>query len=191
MIVAEWVAGFLASRGVSHAFGIVGGANLTLFSELSKRMEIISVCHEQAAAIAAAYYYKVKGSIAPCLVTAGGGSANAVTGVIEAHMDGIPLLVISGNELLRFIQQPRTRTIGFQGFKPSDVVHSFTKHCITVDSALGTRFALEHCYRTALEHRQGACWLDIPQDVAAAQMDTETSPDPWLGITRGFYEPLR
>ena len=181
MIVAEWVAGFLASRGVVHAFGIVGGANLTLFSELSKRMQVVSVCHEQAAAIAAAYYYRTKGIIAPCIVTAGGGSANAITGVIEAQMDGIPLLVISGNELTRFMNAPRTRTIGFQGFNPCDLVRHVTKGCMSVDNALAVRFGLEHLYKIALAHRQGACWLDIPQDVAAAKMDTSEVADSWRG----------
>ena len=81
-------------------------------------------------------------------------------------MDGIPLLVISGNEMLRFFKTPRTRTVGFQGFNPCDLVHSVTKKCISVDNPLGARMALDGLYRTSLAPRQGACWLDIPQDVA-------------------------
>jgi len=166
MTVAEQIAEYLASKGVTHAFGIVGGANLSIFEAIARRMQVISVCQEQAAAIAASYYYKISGRIAPCLVTAGGGAANCITGVIEAHMDGIPLLVISGNEMTKFIKQPHTRTIGFQGFNPCEVVHSFTKKCVSVDNPMGARFSLDSLYQAALDGRQGACWLDVPQNIA-------------------------
>lgn len=169
MKVAEQFADYLVSRGCTHAFGIVGGANLTLFEALSKRMKVVSVCHEQAAAIASAYFYRVSRRIAPCLVTAGGGSANAITGVVEAHMDGIPLLVISGNEQTRFFAPPRTRTIGFQGFNPCDLVHSVTKKCVSVDNPMGAKFSLQSLFDAAVSPRQGACWLDIPQDIAGME----------------------
>lgn len=171
MIVADYIADFLASRGVSHAFGIVGGANLTLFDALAKRLTVVSTQHEQGAAMASLYFYRMSGRIAPCLVTAGGGSANALTGVVEAHMDGIPLLVISGNELLRWFAPPRTRTIGFQGFNPCDVVHSVTKKCVSVDNALAAKHSIDSLYHSALDHRQGPCWLDVPQDIAAAHIE--------------------
>ena len=172
MIVADKITEYLVSKGVTHAFGIVGGANLTIFESLSRRIKVVSVCHEQAAAIAGAYFYRTSGRLAPVIVTAGGGSANAITGVIEAQMDGIPLLVISGNELKRFFASPRTRTIGFQGFNPCDVVHSFTKRCASVDNPLGAMFALDGLYTAAVSSRQGACWLDIPQDIAGMNYES-------------------
>lgn len=171
MKVAEWVTDYLYDKGVRHAFGIVGGANLTLFEAISRKIEVISVAQEQAAAIAANYYFKVCGRISPVLVTAGGGAANSITGVIEAQMDGIPLLVISGNELTRWFATPKTRTIGFQGFNPVEVVHSFTKGCIHVADHRYAKAALTDMYEMALMHRQGACWLDVPQDVAAKEME--------------------
>ena len=167
MTVAEQIADFLVQCGCTHAFGIVGGANLTLFEAISKRMTVVSTHHEQGAALASLYFYRTTGRLAPCLVTAGGGSSNAITGVIEAHMDSIPLLVISGNEQTRFIKQAKSRTIGFQGFNPCDVMHSFTKACVSVDNALAARHALETLYSTTLAARQGPVWIDIPQDIAA------------------------
>ncbi len=85
-------------------------------------------------------------------------------------MDGIPLLVISGNELSRWFAPPRTRTVGFQGFNPCDVVHSFTKRCVSVDNPLAAKHSIDALYHAALDHRQGPCWLDIAQDIAAAQL---------------------
>lgn len=169
MILAEQMADFFASKGCTHAFGIVGGANLALFEAMARRLEVISVCHEQAAAIASAYFYRTTRRIAPCLVTAGGGAANAITGLLEAQMDSTPLMVISGNEMTKFIKGEKTRTIGFQGFDPCLVVRSITKMCVYVDDALAAKHALDSLYNVALRPRQGAVWLDVPQDVATRE----------------------
>ena len=171
MTVADFIADYLATRGCTHAFGLVGGANSVLFGALSKRLKIISVGHEQAAAMAATYYYRICGRLAPVLPTAGAGCVNTFTGVMAAYMDGIPLLVISGNEKSQFFKTPQKRGIGFQGFNPEKIVGPFTKLVVSVDNPLGAKFALEKLYNFTLEHRQGPCWLDVPQDIAS--METE------------------
>lgn len=169
MTVADAIAEFLAAKGCTHAFGLVGGANSLLFGALARRLEVICIAHEQAAAMAANAHYQVWGRIAPVVVTAGAGCVNTFTGVMAAHMDGIPLLVISGNEKSQFFATPQKRGIGFQGFNPEKVVGPFTKQVVSVDNPLAARFALESLYRLALEHRQGACWFDVPQDIAAQE----------------------
>ena len=169
MKVADAIADFLAKKGCTHAFGLVGGANSILFHAISKRMEIVCVAHEQAAAQAATYYTRVSGRIAPVLVTAGCGVMNALTGVMAAHMDGIPMLVISGNEKSMYFKTPQKRGIGFAGMRPADVVHSFVKHVEIVDNPMGAMFALEGLYAAALDHRQGPCWLDVPQNIAGME----------------------
>lgn len=169
MNVAEKIADYLAAKGCTHAFGIVGGANLTLFEAISRRLEVVSVNHEQAAAGAAWSYYRASGRIAPCLVTAGGGSVNAFTGVAAANFDSIPLLVISGNEMTKFFAPPRTRNVGFQGFDAAAAVRPFVKASFMADDPQGALLGLDGLYETALKPRQGACWLDIPQDLAAKE----------------------
>ena len=169
MTVADQIAEYLAAKGCTHAFGIVGGANLAIYEAISRRLKVIAVMHEQAASMAANYFYRVSGRIAPVLPTNGGGTINTLTGVVDAHMDGTPLLVISGNEQTRFLRAPSSRTIGFQGVHTCEIVSTFTKKSITVDNPLAAKHALDSLYKLALEHRQGACWLDIPQDVATAQ----------------------
>jgi acetolactate synthase-1/2/3 large subunit len=172
MKVAQWVAEFLVERGCTHAFGLVGGANSVLFYAISERMKVVCVAHEQAAAMAATYYYRISGRIAPVLPTAGAGCVNTFTGVMAAHMDGIPLLVISGNEKSQFFNTPQLRGIGFQGFNPEKVVPAFVKQVVSVDNPLATKYALDNLYRRALEHRQGAVWLDIPQNIASEEVET-------------------
>ena len=171
MKVADRIAEFLASQGCTHAFGFVGGANLTLFQAIGKRMEMVCGQHEQAASMAAAAHYQVSGNIAPVLVTAGAGAMNCMTGVMSAHMNGIPLFVLSGNEKSIMFKTTSKRCLGFQGFNPVDVVGSFTKHVISADNPLGAVMAAEGLYKLALEPRQGAVWVDIPQDIAAAKIE--------------------
>ena len=170
MKVADRIAEFLTSQGCTHAFGFVGGANLTLFQAIGKRMEMVCVHHEQAASMAAAAHYQASGKIAPVLVTAGAGAMNTTTGVMSAHMNGIPLFVLSGNEKLIMFKTTSQRTLGFQGFNPVNVVGSFTKAVISADDPLGAVMAAEGLYRLALEHRQGPVWCDIPQDIAASEV---------------------
>ena len=171
MKVADRIAEFLASKGCTHAFGFVGGANLTLFQAISKRMEMVCVHHEQAASMAAAAHFQVSGRIAPVLLTAGAGCMNSLTGVMSANMNSIPLFVLSGNEKLMYFNTPSKRCLGFQGFNPVDVVGSFTKAVVSADNPLGAVLAAEGLYKIALEHRQGPVWCDVPQDIAAAEAE--------------------
>lgn len=159
-IMAEW----LVAQGVTHAFGIVGGGNVSLFVALAKHMTLVCCHHEQAAAQAATYYYRTCRRIAPVIVTSGAGSANAITGVMAAQMDGIPLLVLAGNEKLAAMQE-HTRIIGVQGYRSDYVAQHFTKYARSVASPRFALSELQECYRVALQPRQGATWLNIPQDV--------------------------
>ena len=171
MIVATQIAEYLVNKGCTHAFGIVGGANLTLFCEIAKKLKVVSMHHEQAAALASLYFYKASGRIAPCLVANGGAQTNAITGVLDAYQDGIPMLVISGNEMLKFARNPHPRSVGFQGIKTVEAVSWCTKAAESVDNPLGAKLALDGLYRVAMSPRQGPVWLDVPQDVANAVAD--------------------
>jgi acetolactate synthase-1/2/3 large subunit len=166
MNVADAVAAFLVDKGCTHAFGIVGSANLPLFEAISRKLTVVSVHHEQAAAMAATYFYRIKGVIAPVLVTAGAGSINAFTGVMAAQFDSIPLLVLSGNEKSSFFGPPHCRTIGFQGFETQDAVRGFTKYAHRAKDAQSAMFSLRDAWFAAMKPRRGAAWLDIPQDIA-------------------------
>ena len=171
MTVAEKIADYLASQGCTHAFGFIGGANLTLFQAIGKRMQMVSVHHEQAATMAADAHYRIGRRIAPVLLTAGAGCMNSLTGVMSANVNGIPMFVLSGNEKSMYFKTPQKRGIGFQGFNPVNVVGSFTKAVVSADNPLGAVLAAEGLYKTALAHRQGPVWLDVPQDIAAMVME--------------------
>ena len=168
MTVAERIAVWLYENGITHAFGIVGAGNVQIFDAIARleKTEIVCVHHEQAAAMAGAYYYRTCGRIAACLVTTGAGSANAITGVMAAYMDSIPLLVVSGNEPSAYLQQ-KMRVLGVQGFDSARLAAGFTKAALRVVPPWGSSDIrdLDVMLHTALAPRQGPVWIDIPRDV--------------------------
>src|SRR5437763_1693750 len=98
MKLSDWIFRFLADAGVHHVFMVTGGGAMHLNDSLGQCRDIEYVCtlHEQAAAMAAESYAKVTNDLGVCLVTAGPGGTNAITGVAGAWFDSTPILVLSG-----------------------------------------------------------------------------------------------
>lgn len=171
MRVADAVAQWLVDRGVKTIFGIIGGGNIILWDAIQAggHVQLVSSHHEQAAAMEAAYFARTSGRIGVCLVTTGAGSSNAITGVLAAHMDGVPLLVISGNEASRYMNAP-ARVWGVQGYDSSGVAAHFTKQakrCVTPARVVNT---LDAAADMALAAPQGPVWIDIPKDMQSANL---------------------
>ena len=164
--MAEWFAG----KGIVHAFGIIGGGNVVLFDAIAKlgATQIVCCHHEQAAVMAASYYYRTCGKMAAALVTIGAGSSNAVTGVIAAWMDSVPVLVISGNESTKDIGT-KTRVWGVQGYGSVELVKDVTKLAVRPPLNLIVP-TLEAAYEVALAPKQGPVWIDIPKDKAGMEI---------------------
>jgi len=169
MRVADKIAEWMADKGLTHAFGIIGGGNFAIWDAVArlKKTQIVCVHHEQAAAMAAAYYFRTCGRIAPVLVTTGAGSSNAITGVLAAWMDSTPLLVLSGNEAKKHMGAV-TRVWGVQGYGSSELSRPIVKSAVRItapDTAIGS---LEGAYELCLSERHGPVWIDIPKDVQSA-----------------------
>lgn len=167
MTVAEAIADWLAAKNVTHAFGIIGGGNVAIWQAIHAlgKTELVSVHHEQAAAQAASYYYRASHRVALCLVTTGAGSSNALTGVLAAWMDSIPLLVISGNEPLRLWGESDERVLGTQGYRSAELVSPIVKAAFTITVPQEATRRLDYCLRLTEKERPGPCWVDIPKDI--------------------------
>ena len=166
--VSDVIAFFLKSKKIKHVFGIIGSANANIFDSISKLnyTEIVCVHHEQAATMAMQNYYRTTGKISAALVTAGGASSNAITGVISAWADSIPGIIISGQENLRFIKSYKNmRMWGIQGFDSTHMVSKVTKYSKRLINPKDILFELEKNYQISTEGRPGPTWLDIPIDV--------------------------
>lgn len=170
MRVADKVAEWLEQKNISQAFGIIGGGNCALFDAIHKRgfTHVCNTHHEQAAAMAAIYYWRTCRRLAAVLVTTGAGSSNALTGVLAAWMDGIPLLTISGNEASESLRA-NTRVLGVQGFRSDMVAAPMCKFTVCASNAKHViDCALHPALSFAMRPPMGPVWVDIPKDIANA-----------------------
>ena len=177
MKVSDYIADFLAEKGIKHVFGIVGAGNAHLFDSITKKgfTQIVCVHHEQAACMAMQTYYRVSGVVTAAILTTGGGSTNATTGVVGAWADSIPGLVISGNENSKFTRPENPlRMWGVQGYDSSEMMHKVTKYAHRVLDPERIGYELEKAYQICADGRPGPCWIDVPMNIQAAQIAPET-----------------
>lgn len=155
----------LVEQGVDHVFGYPGGAVLPIYDELfgDERIRHILVRHEAGAAHAAEGYARATGKPGVVLVTSGPGATNAVTGIADAFMDSIPMVVITG--------QVPTALIGTDAFQEADTVgitRHCTKHNYLVKDPADLTATVEEAFRIATTGRPGPVVIDIPKDVQIA-----------------------
>jgi acetolactate synthase-1/2/3 large subunit len=161
----------LVKQGVEFVFGYPGGAVLPIYDALfgDARIRHILVRHEAGAAHAAEGYARSTGKPGVVLVTSGPGATNAVTGIADAFMDSIPLVVITG--------QVPTSLIGSDAFQEADTIgitRHCTKHNYLVKDPADLAGIVEEAFRIATTGRPGPVVIDIPKDVQIA-------PATWTG----------
>lgn len=172
--VSDLIAEFLERADMRHVFGIIGAGNAHVFDSVGARgaTEIVCVHHEQAATMAMQTYYRTSGRITAALVTTGGGSTNALTGVVSAWMDSLPGLIISGNENSRFTREDNPLRIwGVQGYDSSGVVDKVTKHQVRATDPKRVVYELEKALHIAGSGKPGPVWVDIPMDMQSTRID--------------------
>ena len=159
---AEMVVRALVDQGVEVLFGYPGGAVLPIYDALfaEPRLQHVLVRHEQGATHAAEGYARSTGKPGVVLVTSGPGATNAVTGIVDALMDSIPLVVITG--------QVATHLIGTDAFQEADTIgitRPCTKHNYLVKDVADLPRILHEAFHIATSGRPGPVVIDIPKDV--------------------------
>ncbi|MFM2044099.1 MAG: hypothetical protein RLY86_2675 [Pseudomonadota bacterium] len=163
---AEIVIKALRDQGVDTVFGYPGGAVLPIYDAIFKQNEIhhILVRHEQAAVHAAEGYARSSGKVGVVLVTSGPGATNAVTGLVDALMDSIPIVCLTG--------QVPTHLIGNDAFQECDttgITRPATKHNYLVKDVNQLARTLHEGFYVAKNGRPGPVVIDIPKDVQFAE----------------------
>lgn len=158
----------LKDQGVDVVFGYPGGAVLPIYDEIFQQNDIrhVLVRHEQGAVHAAEGYARSTGKPGVVLVTSGPGATNAVTGITDALMDSIPLVVLTG--------QVPTFMIGNDAFQEADTVgitRPCTKHNWLVSDTAKLSYILHQAFHVATSGRPGPVLVDIPKDVQFASAD--------------------
>jgi acetolactate synthase-1/2/3 large subunit len=167
---AEIVIRCLQEEKVEHVFGYPGGSVLFIYDELFKQDQIkhVLVRHEQGAVHAADAYSRSSNKIGVCMVTSGPGVTNAVTGIATAHMDSIPLVVITG--------QVPTAYIGQDAFQEADTVgitRPCVKHNFLVKDVKDLAVTIKKAFYLAKTGRPGPVLVDIPKDITAQKCEFE------------------
>ena len=182
MTGAEMVIKALKDQGVDTVFGYPGGAVLPIYDAIFQQNDIRHVLarHEQGAVHAAEGYARSTGKPGVCLVTSGPGATNAVTGLTDALMDSIPIVVLTG--------QVPTFMIGSDAFQEADTVgitRPCTKHNWLVKETSELSSTLHEAFHVATTGRPGPVLVDIPKDVQFAT-DEYTRP---AKADLGHYQP--
>ncbi|BAB06780.1 acetolactate synthase large subunit [Halalkalibacterium halodurans C-125] len=152
----------LAREGVDVIFGYPGGAILPTYDEIYKTgIRHILARHEQGAIHAAEGYARVSGKPGVCVVTSGPGATNVVTGIADAMIDSLPLVVITG--------QVATTLIGTDAFQEADMIGitmPITKHSYQVRTIEDLPRIIKEAFHIATTGRPGPVLIDLPKDIS-------------------------
>ena len=179
MKVSDYVIDFLRDRGVTDIFTVSGGGIMHLVDSLGRRPGVRYICnyHEQACAIAAEAYARVRDGVGACLVTTGPGSTNALSGIAGAFVDSVPVIVISGQVRRDIIADySKLRQLGPQEINIEPMATPVVKYFRTLMDPARLRYELEAAWWHATTGRPGPAWINIPLDVQGAEFDESTAP---------------
>jgi len=154
----------LENEGVEYIFGLSGGAAIPIFDALvttKTKIKLILVRHEQGAAFMADGYARATGKPGVVLVTSGPGATNTLTGIMTAHMDSVPMIVITG--------QTVTSMLGKDAFQEADVfgiTMPVVKHSYLVKNANDIPRIMREAFHITNTGRPGPVLIDIPKDIS-------------------------
>lgn len=181
--LADYVADFLVSKGVTDCFSVVGGGAMHLNDALGHHegLKVTYNHHEQACAIAAEAYARLENRIAAVCVTTGPGGTNAITGVLGGWLDSIPMFVISGQVRYdttaryasRYTEGKTLRAVGDQEYDIVKSVDPMTKYAVMIEDPKMIRYALEKGWHLATTGRPGPVWIDIPVNYQGMYIETD------------------
>ena len=181
--LADYVADFIVSKGVTDVFSVVGGGAMHLNDAIGHHsgLKVTYNHHEQACAIAAEAYARLENRIAAVCVTTGPGGTNAITGVVGGWLDSIPMFIISGQVkytttaryAMQFTDGLPLRAVGDQEYDIVKSIEPMTKYAAMIEDPLQIRYALEKAWHLANMGRPGPVWIDIPVDYQGCYIETD------------------
>ena len=180
--LANYISETLVANGITQNFSVTGGGAMHLNDAFGhqKGMHTLYQHHEQACAMAAESYARIYNRPALLCVTSGPGGTNAITGVLGAWLDSIPMLIISGqvryDNTARWAEEQngtRLRAMGDQEFDITKSIDCMTKYSEMLTDPYRVRYALEKFIYLSQTGRPGPCWLDIPVDIQGKFIETD------------------
>lgn len=176
--VADYIIKSIRDAGAAHIFMLTGRGILYLSDAVAKDSTITPICtyHEQGASYAAMAYSAANRGVSACLVSTGCAATNAVTAALCAYQDNLPVVFISGQNMLhettRYTGVP-IRTYGSQEADIIKVVSSVTKYAVMLTDGAQARYEVEKALYLAQEGRPGPVWIDVPLDIQNQRIEPE------------------
>jgi len=171
LTVAKLIVDILENSGITHSFSVTGGAAMHLnhaFGQ-SKKITTTYLHHEQACAMAAEGFGRMKNKPAVVVVTAGPGALNSLNGVFGAYTDSIPMIIIAGQVKTETLstkkRNSKIRQLGDQEVNSMEIVKKITKAQFQISDPKDTKWILSKAVEEATSLRPGPVWVEIPIDV--------------------------
>jgi len=180
---AETLVDLIHQQGVDYIFGYPGGAAIPIFDALvDSPIELILTRHEQGATHMADGFARATGKVGVVLVTSGPGATNTITGILTAHMDSVPIVVVTG--------QSASTLLGLDAFQEADVSgisYPVVKHSYLVRNAQDIPRIVREAFFLAQSGRPGPVLIDVPKDISNALVEpdyTETLHLPGYSVPK-------
>ena len=175
MKLTDYIASFITKR-TQHAFVGNGGSVVHILDSLDKHenFSLIPFVNEQGASIAAEAYYRVTKKPGVAIATSGPGFVNLIQGIACAYYDSIPAIFITGQVVTKDLKKERkSRQVGFQEMEVVESVKGYTKYAVCLMDPKNIRYELERLWWEAENGRPGPVVLDLPDDMARAEINPE------------------
>ena len=168
MRVVDYVIDEIYKAGAKHAFIITGGGAMFINDAVAAHHSIVPICnhHEQASAMGGVAYSKYTGKPSLVCPTTGCGGTNAITGLLDAWQDSVPVIFVSGNVNLHQISPSGVRNLGVQEARIIEVVKSITKYAKLIESVDEVEDVVQTAIKESTTGRPGPVWIDIPMDLS-------------------------
>jgi acetolactate synthase-1/2/3 large subunit len=167
---AEALVNIIRKQGIDYIYGLPGGAAIPVFDAIvDSPIELILTRHEQGATHMADGYARASGKTGVVLVTSGPGATNTITGILTAHMDSVPIVIICG--------QQTTYNLGLDTFQEADVSgisYPVVKHSYLIKDPTDIPRIVNEAFYLANSGRPGPVLIDLPKDVSSAEIEIDT-----------------
>src|SRR6266568_2205831 len=173
-LISHQLVKYLEARGVEHVFGLCGHTNIAVLAALSKsdKIKFVSTRHEQVAAHMADGYARAKKEAAVVLSHLGPGLTNAATGVANAALDSVPMVVIAGDIPSHYYgKHPHQEVNLHADASQFEIYRPFVKRAWRVDQPHLFPEIIEKAFALAESGRQGPVLIDVPMDIFSKEVD--------------------
>lgn len=176
MRLADYVVHRLIAEGVERCYLVTGRGSLYLNDAVARRNDLrpVPLHHEQSAAYAAAAESSLTGNLSLCMVSTGCAATNAISGVLTAWQDALPVVFVSGQHFLgetTHFTGLEIRTYGQQEADIVELVSPITKYAVMITDPATIGYELDKAIHAATSGRPGPVWLDIPLDLQSAAVE--------------------